>query len=128
MRIDGSVSTPRVRVADTRATCTCCCTVEITSKLVLSTSDPSAMARELFQQIDVNGDGTLDRSEIAGLATRLGKSLSEAELTAAMKEMDVRTHSTHVASQRWQRSMCYSSSTRSAFPFARANHCRSWLK
>lgn len=54
------------------------------------------MARELFQKIDVNGDGTLDRSEIAGLATRLGKSLTEKELTAAMAEMDVRAPSMHV--------------------------------
>ena len=60
------------------------------------------MARELFQQIDVNGDGTLDRSEIAGLATRLGKSLTEKELTAAMSEMDVRTHRTRAANLRWQ--------------------------
>lgn len=65
-------------------------TAAVTSKLVLSSSDPSVMARELFKLIDVNGDGSLDRSEIAGLATRLGKSLSEAELTAAMAEMDVR--------------------------------------
>jgi len=63
---------------------------EVASKLVLSSSDPTQMARELFKQIDVNGDGTLDRSEIAGLATRLGKTLSEADLTAAMSEMDVR--------------------------------------
>ena len=54
------------------------------------------MARELFQKIDVNGDGTLDRSEIAGLATRLGKSLTEKELTAAMAEMDVRAPITRV--------------------------------
>lgn len=60
------------------------------------------MARELFQQIDVNGDGTLDRSEIAGLATRLGKSLTEKELTTAMSEMDVRTHRTRAANLRWQ--------------------------
>ena len=38
--------------------------------------------------IDADGNGTLDRSEIAGLATRLGKSLNDAELTAAMAEMD----------------------------------------
>lgn len=73
---------------------------EVASKVVLSSSDPSVMARELFQKIDVNGDGTLDRSEIAGLAVRLGKTLSEADLTAAMAEMDVRTHFMRLVSQR----------------------------
>ena len=34
------------------------------------------------------GDGRLDESEIAALATRLGKRLNDKELKAAMEEMD----------------------------------------
>ena len=36
----------------------------------------------------VAGDGRLDESEIAALATRLGKRLNDKELKAAMEEMD----------------------------------------
>ena len=39
-------------------------------------------------RIDINGDGSLDRSEIAALAIRLGKALTEAQLDQAMGEMD----------------------------------------
>ena len=39
-------------------------------------------------RIDINGDGTLDRSEIAALAIRLGEALTEAQLDQAMGEMD----------------------------------------
>ena len=50
--------------------------------------DDDTMAELLFQEIDVDGSGTLDWGEIDALAKQLGKPLSEEELTAAMKEMD----------------------------------------
>ena len=50
--------------------------------------DDETMAELLFQEIDADGSGTLDWGEIDALAKQLGKPLSEAELTAAMLEMD----------------------------------------
>lgn len=60
---------------------------QVVSKIQVS-NDPAAMAREIFAKVDANGDGLLDRSEISALASRLGKTLTPAELDAAMKEMD----------------------------------------
>jgi hypothetical protein len=45
-------------------------------------------ARELFTKFDADDSGDLDRSEVVDLVVRLGKALSEAELTAAMGAMD----------------------------------------
>ena len=45
-------------------------------------------ARGLFEQIDEDGGGTLDREEIRILAKRLGKRLSDEKLDAAMAQMD----------------------------------------
>eukprot|EP01044_Picomonas_judraskeda_P002183 COSAG03_NODE_150_length_11507_cov_752.905242_3_plen_331_part_00 len=45
--------------------------------------------RALFWEIDEDGSGALDRSEIALLAGRLGKRLTESELTHAMLDMDI---------------------------------------
>ena len=50
--------------------------------------DDETMAELLFQEIDVDGSGTLDWGEIDALAKQLGQPLSEEELTAAMLEMD----------------------------------------
>lgn len=50
--------------------------------------DDETMAELLFQEIDADGSGTLDWGEIDALAKQLGKPLSEAELEAAMQEMD----------------------------------------
>ena len=44
--------------------------------------------RQLFDSIDTDGGGTLDREELAVLATKLGQALGPAELEAAMAEMD----------------------------------------
>jgi glutathione S-transferase len=62
----------------------------VSSKITLSAdhSSPAAMARELFGKMDLNGDGLLDRAEISALATRLGKTLTAAQLDEAMAEMD----------------------------------------
>ena len=45
--------------------------------------------RALFWEIDEDGSGALDRSEIALLAGRLGRRLNESELTHAMLDMDI---------------------------------------
>eukprot|EP01046_Picozoa_sp_COSAG06_P095685 COSAG06_NODE_41798_length_387_cov_1.562500_2_plen_64_part_01 len=45
-------------------------------------------ARALFDEIDEDGGGTLDREEIRLLARRLGKKLSDSKLSDAMAEMD----------------------------------------
>lgn len=45
-------------------------------------------ARALFEEIDEDGSGTLDRDEIRILSRRLGKKLTSAKLDAAMAEMD----------------------------------------
>ena len=45
-------------------------------------------ARVLFEEIDEDGGGALDREEIRILAKRLGKKLSNDKLDAAMAEMD----------------------------------------
>ena len=44
--------------------------------------------RELFDEIDTDGGGTLDRGEIKALADKLGVAMSKRELDLAMKEMD----------------------------------------
>ena len=63
--------------------------MQISSKVTLTQSaDPVEMAKQLFDQVDANGDGQLDAEEIASLATRLGKRLSQSELDKAMAEMD----------------------------------------
>lgn len=50
-------------------------------------TDPELLA-ELFNKIDTDGSGLLDRDEIAQLSRDLGKPLSEAELDDAMLSMD----------------------------------------
>lgn len=45
-------------------------------------------ARQLFVEIDEDGGGTLDRDEIKKLAKKLGKKISEKQLSQAMLEMD----------------------------------------
>ena len=44
--------------------------------------------REMFNSIDVDGSGTLDRAEVAQLSIKLGRELRKLELDAAMAEMD----------------------------------------
>ena len=44
--------------------------------------------REMFNSIDVDGGGTLDRSEVAQLSINMGRELRQIELDAAMAEMD----------------------------------------
>lgn len=44
--------------------------------------------RALFEEMDEDGSGTLDKDEIRILAKRLGKKLTNAKLDAAMAEMD----------------------------------------
>ena len=44
--------------------------------------------RQLFDEIDEDGGGTLDRDEIKKLAKKLGKKISEKQLSEAMLEMD----------------------------------------
>ena len=51
-------------------------------------SQDKERARQLFEQIDVDGSGSLDREELADLAERLGAALKPAELDEAMAEMD----------------------------------------
>jgi Ca2+-binding EF-hand superfamily protein len=50
--------------------------------------DDEMMADLLFQEIDVDGSGTLDREEVALCAKKLGAPLSEEALEAAMQTMD----------------------------------------
>ena len=45
-------------------------------------------ARQLFDEIDIDKGGTLDRNEIRQLAKRLGKKMSEKTLNEAMLDMD----------------------------------------
>ena len=47
-----------------------------------------ASMTEMFQRIDVDGSGTLDRSEIAQLSASMGTVLDDGELDTAMAEMD----------------------------------------
>jgi Ca2+-binding EF-hand superfamily protein len=54
----------------------------------MADSPRTAEARQLFDEIDADRGGTLDRSEIKQLAKRLGKRLSEKQLHEAMMEMD----------------------------------------
>ena len=50
-------------------------------------SDRSAL-RTLFDEIDADGGGSLDRGEVAQMAEKMGAAMSEHELDAAMAEMD----------------------------------------
>ena len=53
----------------------------------VSETDPELLA-DLFNKIDTDGSGFLDREEIAQLSVELGKPLTEAELDKAMLSMD----------------------------------------
>jgi hypothetical protein len=44
--------------------------------------------RKLFDEIDLDGGGTLDREEVAALAIRMGSPLTDVELDEAMADMD----------------------------------------
>ena len=44
--------------------------------------------RALFDELDLDGGGTLDREEVSHLANKLGKPLSIEALDSAMSEMD----------------------------------------
>ena len=44
--------------------------------------------RQLFDSIDADGSGLLDKDELAVLAAKLGRTLGPAELDSAMTEMD----------------------------------------
>jgi hypothetical protein len=46
------------------------------------------LARDLFTKFDVDGNGDLSRTELVDLVVRLGKCLSEEELSEAMASMD----------------------------------------
>ena len=61
---------------------------QLTTKPRLDSAMNAAQLRELFDDIDADGSGSLDRDEILQLAMRLGKRLSATELDGAMKEMD----------------------------------------
>ena len=50
-------------------------------------TDPAAVER-LFAELDADGSGFLNQDEVRELAVKLGASLSEDELAAAMSEMD----------------------------------------
>ena len=50
--------------------------------------DSLTACRALFDRIDVDGSGTLEREEIAMLATKMGRGLKSAELDSAMEAMD----------------------------------------
>jgi Ca2+-binding EF-hand superfamily protein len=50
--------------------------------------DMSAYLRQVFDSIDIDGSGSLDRDEVAQLSRNLGNELSPEELEAAMLEMD----------------------------------------
>jgi Ca2+-binding EF-hand superfamily protein len=50
--------------------------------------DSIVACRALFDRIDVDGSGTLDRNEISMLATKMGRGLKAEELDAAMAAMD----------------------------------------
>eukprot|EP01047_Picozoa_sp_COSAG01_P056588 COSAG01_NODE_6435_length_3669_cov_1.367507_3_plen_574_part_01 len=50
--------------------------------------DMSAYLRQVFDSIDIDGSGSLDRDEVAQLSRNLGHELSPEELEAAMLEMD----------------------------------------
>lgn len=50
--------------------------------------DSIVACRALFDRIDVDASGTLDREEIAMLATKMGRGLKANELDAAMSAMD----------------------------------------
>ena len=50
--------------------------------------DEETVVEMLFEEIDEDGSGTLDRDEIALCARKMGQPLSEDALDAAMKEMD----------------------------------------
>ena len=51
-------------------------------------AEKAAVAHILFQQMDVDGSGTLDIEELGALCERLGKKISDKEITKAMKQMD----------------------------------------
>ena len=44
---------------------------------------------EMFNEMDTSGDGALDKEEIGAVFTKMGVRLSQADLDAAMAEMDV---------------------------------------
>ena len=67
--------------------------VEVYSEVVEAASQQSetkllSMAREIFDKIDVDGSGTLDRDEVSALSIQMGRELRSLELDAAMAEMD----------------------------------------
>merc|ERR1719321_257907 len=47
-----------------------------------------AAVRKVFDELDVNGDGQLDREEVRLAAVKLGRVLSARQLDLAMKDMD----------------------------------------
>ena len=50
------------------------------------------MLQRLFEEIDIDGSGTLDRDEIAQLAAKLDAQLSPADLDQAMSQVRCRSH------------------------------------
>ena len=53
----------------------------------VSETDPELLA-DLFNKIDIDGSGELERGEIAQMSAELGRPLSDKELDAAMRSMD----------------------------------------
>ena len=62
--------------------------LERNMRLAEEEADRQRKARQLFDELDEDGGGTLDRDEIKQLAKRLGKKISEKQLSEAMLEMD----------------------------------------
>ena len=59
-----------------------------------------ATLRALFDKVDRNGNGRLDRTEVARLCRQLELRLSEKKLDRAMQEMDKKVSQAPVHTQR----------------------------
>ena len=68
----------------------CLASVLLLSHVSICYSDPlrQKMVRELFDETDLDGSGALDKYEIGHLAANMGVKLDQAELSAAMQDMD----------------------------------------
>lgn len=65
-----------------------CFKMGIEDEMLARNAEKVAVAHILFREMDADGSSKLDRDEVKALCERLGHVKTDAEITAALKEMD----------------------------------------